>query len=423
MRIVIGGIGAVGRLLATRLAELGHDVTAIDRERSALSGLDHEINSIVGDICDPDVLESAEIKGATCFISATADINTNIIASCIAKKMFSVSTSIVWCETLSNKPLELFFKENFDVDYFIDSDMEIAKMLFDISRLNSVYYYAEMNGVSVLELPCVNGSDIANTSIRHLKNVITDIDMLILHIRRNGESISLPNANDSIKVGDIVCVACKTVDVNSVVSAFGIKHILPKIAIAGINSATKILIEKLCDIGCKVVAIDDSKDALLDIQCDVDKIYLKKLNAGSIAGLRLNDVTTFIAATDNEERNALMSITASASGVNRTISVTKSDEEMNIPTRSNVMINSDNAILHMVLDILHIRNNIPITNTNLTFVMLRVDENSSLIGRNINDLFPQDVSMPLFIINGGTIENITRNSILQNGQMLALAKL
>lgn len=423
MRIVIGGIGSVGRLLATRLAELGHDVTAIDRERSALSCLDDDINSVVGDICDPDVLESAEIKGATCFISATADINTNLIASCIAKKMFSVSTSIVRCETLSNKPLELFFKENFDVDYFIDSDMEIAKMLFDISSLDSVYYYAEMNGVSVLEIPCVTGSDIANTSIRHLKNVTPDIDMLILHIRRNGESISLPNANDSIKVGDIVYVACKTVDVHSVVSAFGIKHILPKIAIAGVNSTTKILMEKLCDIGCKVVAIDDSKDSLLDIQCNVDRIYLNNLNAGSISGLQLNSVTTFIAASDNEERNALMSITASAQGANRTVSVTKSDEEMNIPARSNVVINRADAILQMVLSVLHARNNIQLPNTNLTFVMLEIDENSSLIGRNVHDSFPKDVSMPLFIINGGMIENITHNSILQNCQMLALAKL
>lgn len=423
MRIVIGGIGSIGHLLATRLAELGHDVTAIDTERNALSGLDDEINSIVGDICDPDVLESAEIRGATCFISTTADINTNLIASCIAKKMFSVSTSIVLCKTLTNKHLELFFKENFDVDYFIESDMEIAKMLFDISMLDSVYYYTEMNGVSVLELPCVNGSDIANTSIRHLKNVVPDIDMLIVHICRNGESISLPNANDSIKVGDIVYVACKKVDVNAVVYAFGIKHILPKIAIAGVNSTTKMLMEKLCDRGYKVVAIDDSKDELLDIQCNADMIYLENLNASSIAEIQLKDVTTFIAATDNEERNALMSITASAQGVNRTISITKSNEGMHIPVRSNVVINRADAILQMVLGVLHVRNNISITNTNLTFVMLQINEDSSLIGRNVNDSFHKDVSMPLFIINGGRIENITHNSILQNGQMLALAKL
>jgi len=93
MRIVILGCGRVGAYLAKMLVAEGHQVAVIDKNRAAFArlGSDFPGNLVAGTGIDEDVLHRAGIEQADAFVAVTNGDNTNIMASQMAKEIFSVS--------------------------------------------------------------------------------------------------------------------------------------------------------------------------------------------------------------------------------------------------------------------------------------------------------------------------------------------
>jgi trk system potassium uptake protein TrkA len=96
MKIVIVGCGRVGALLATRLAEEGHEVTIVDIEKTAFDHLpqNYRGETLLGNGIDIDVLRSAGLEGADAFFSLTQGDNRNIMAAQIAREIFGVRRAI-----------------------------------------------------------------------------------------------------------------------------------------------------------------------------------------------------------------------------------------------------------------------------------------------------------------------------------------
>ncbi len=103
MRVVILGCGRLGAYLARQLAQDGHEVVVIDREREALEALgpDFPGEIVVGMGIDAEVLRRAGIERADAFIAATGYDNTNIMAAEVAREIFGVPLVI----TRLNDPL------------------------------------------------------------------------------------------------------------------------------------------------------------------------------------------------------------------------------------------------------------------------------------------------------------------------------
>lgn len=96
MFVVIMGCGRVGRLLATRLAALGHEVSVIDLKNEALAklGSDFHGKRVVGQGFDRQILIEAGIERADAFAAVSNGDNTNIIAARVAREQFNVERVI-----------------------------------------------------------------------------------------------------------------------------------------------------------------------------------------------------------------------------------------------------------------------------------------------------------------------------------------
>jgi trk system potassium uptake protein TrkA len=92
MRVVIMGCGRVGSRLATIMDAEGHDVAVIDKDPRSNRRLPGSYggNFIVGDATGEDVLIEAGIKQADVFVAVTQGDNRSIMASQVAKHVFSV---------------------------------------------------------------------------------------------------------------------------------------------------------------------------------------------------------------------------------------------------------------------------------------------------------------------------------------------
>ncbi|MSQ09530.1 MAG: TrkA family potassium uptake protein [Dehalococcoidia bacterium] len=96
MRVVIMGCGRVGSTLAANLDQGGHEVTIVDLDSSQFRRLPAGFGgrSLVGNGIDQDVLRRAGIEEADAFVAVTQGDNHNVLASQIAKHVFSVHNVI-----------------------------------------------------------------------------------------------------------------------------------------------------------------------------------------------------------------------------------------------------------------------------------------------------------------------------------------
>ncbi|HLA92831.1 MAG TPA: TrkA family potassium uptake protein [Actinomycetota bacterium] len=96
MHVVIMGCGRVGILLTQELVKDGHQVTVIDKNRSAFDRLPpgFEAKQVVGLGFDKDVLEEAGIKEADAFLAVSSGDNSNIVSARVAREHYHVSKVI-----------------------------------------------------------------------------------------------------------------------------------------------------------------------------------------------------------------------------------------------------------------------------------------------------------------------------------------
>jgi trk system potassium uptake protein TrkA len=97
MKVVVMGCGRVGARIASILDHNGHDVSVIDVDSRAFRRLAPDFRglTVIGTAIDEDVLRHAGIEEATAFVAVTNGDNRNIMASQIARLVFSVPEVVV----------------------------------------------------------------------------------------------------------------------------------------------------------------------------------------------------------------------------------------------------------------------------------------------------------------------------------------
>ena len=92
MRLVIVGCSRVGAMVASMMAEAGHQVSVVDLNPKAFErlGKDFSGQMVLGNGIDEDVLRQAGIEQADGFASLTNGDNRNVMAAQIAREIFHV---------------------------------------------------------------------------------------------------------------------------------------------------------------------------------------------------------------------------------------------------------------------------------------------------------------------------------------------
>lgn len=92
MKVVIFGCGRTGSTLALQLSSLGHDVTVIEKDPSALRrlGAEHGCKIVIGSGLDDDTLQQAGIQTADIFFTLTRGDNTNLMAAQIVRIRYKI---------------------------------------------------------------------------------------------------------------------------------------------------------------------------------------------------------------------------------------------------------------------------------------------------------------------------------------------
>lgn len=113
MFVVIVGGGKLGSYLARALLKQNHEVVVVEKDDRKAKMLDSLIDSrvtVVGDGCDPIVLEQAGVERADVVVADTGDDEDNLVVALIAKQKTKAR-----CIARVNNPRNRMIFESLDV--------------------------------------------------------------------------------------------------------------------------------------------------------------------------------------------------------------------------------------------------------------------------------------------------------------------
>lgn len=202
MRIVVAGAGAVGRHLASDLRRRGHEVVLIEqdpRHLEAAAEAAPDVEFVLGDACEPWVLEKADLRTADVVVAATGDDEDNLVISLLAKQEFGVPRTLARVNHPRN---EWLFSEQWGVDQAVSIPnlmaalVEEAVTVGDLVRLLRL----ERGRIALVEMTIPEGSPNAGRPLYELR---LPTDSAIVAILREGHVV-IPQPETVIAAGDEV---------------------------------------------------------------------------------------------------------------------------------------------------------------------------------------------------------------------------
>ena len=208
MRIVVAGAGNIGRHLAGDLQERGHDVTVIEQNPETVDKARQDapgVTFILGDACEPWVLDQADVRGSDVVVAATGDDEDNLVTSLLSKQEYAVPHVVARVNHPKN---EWMFNETWGVDvpmsppHVLTALVEEAVTVGDLVRL----FKLERGRVTLLEITIDEHSPVAGRPMYELR---LPQDSAVVAILRGGHVV-IPQPETKLVGGDEIMAIATT---------------------------------------------------------------------------------------------------------------------------------------------------------------------------------------------------------------------
>jgi trk system potassium uptake protein TrkA len=123
MRVIVAGGGNVGAFIVSQLAAAGHDLTVIESDPRRHAAAEANGNAerarwVLGDACEPTVLEAVDPTTADVLVAVTGDDEDNLVISLLAKQEFGVPRVVA---RVNNPDNEWMFNDSWGVDVSVST--------------------------------------------------------------------------------------------------------------------------------------------------------------------------------------------------------------------------------------------------------------------------------------------------------------
>lgn len=198
MRVAIAGAGAVGRSIAGKLLDNGHEVLLIDKTPTAIAvERVPRAEWLLADACEIASLDEAALQRCHVVIAATGDDKVNLVVSLLAKTEYGVPRVVA---RVNNPRNEWLFTEAWGVDVAVSTPrlmsalVEEAVSVGDLVRLLR-FSHGDAN---LVELTLPEESALIGTAVG---DVDWPADTTLVTIIR-GSTVLTPKPDDTLEAGD-----------------------------------------------------------------------------------------------------------------------------------------------------------------------------------------------------------------------------
>ena len=214
MFILIVGGGKVGSYLSRALVDQGHEVVVIEKDERKAKMLDRLIDrqvTVVGDGCDPFVLEGAGVARADVVVADTGDDEDNLVVTLLTKKK-----SKARCIARVNNPANKYIFDSLDPEDPV-TVISSTELILDVlneqvnaskyrSMLETMHLFGKGNmqlvKVAIPEQSPVDGRMLADVNLPH-NSVVVAVD------RKGQDDLEIPTGDTVLHSGDSMIVIVK----------------------------------------------------------------------------------------------------------------------------------------------------------------------------------------------------------------------
>lgn len=331
MKILIIGMGAIGRTVLANLVNEDHTITIIDENKEKVESLieRYDVMGVVGNGACLDVQLEAGVDTADTVIVVTQSDEVNILACLVAKKAGAGSTIARVRNPEYRKQAEQM-KEELGLSLVVNPELETADEIFNLISLPSVSnveHFAKSR-VALVEVEAEKGCAlIGETLISAGKKF--DTQALICAIQRDGKVI-IPSGSFEIKEGDKISFTADTKSLGDFLEEINmVEKPFKNVMIVGGGRVGYYLAEALSEKRYKVKVIENNKaqaEEMAELLPKVNVVYGNGTSHSVLIEEGIEAMDVFVALTGNDEANIIVSMFANEVNVRKAITQVMSGE-------------------------------------------------------------------------------------------------
>lgn len=200
MKVIVVGLGRMGRGLSLNLVKKGHRVTVIDSNPDAFEALGKNFNGlkVLGIGFDRDVLNEAKINQVDALVACTSSDAANVVIARIARNIFRVPRVIA--RLYDPRKADIYHRLGIQTISTTTWGIERATEILTYNHLDSVY---EMGNGNV-NLVCI---EVPALLVGHTVNEVTVVgEINVVSINRRNRTF-IPTLGAILEAEDILYVS------------------------------------------------------------------------------------------------------------------------------------------------------------------------------------------------------------------------
>ena len=325
MKIIIIGTGKVGFSLAEQLLNEKHDITIVDTQDSALRRATDalDIMSVKGNGVSTDTLREAGAEDADLLVAATNSDEVNMVC-CLTAKHLGAKYTIA---RIRNPEYNLGLhelKKNMGIDMVINPEnataVEISRLLRFPSAANIETFCR--GRVELMGFRLQEGDFLVNQPLHALSAQVKQLSLLVCAVDRDGE-VTIPNGSFVPQVGDKLYLIGRPTSLDQFFRLLG--RYSPKVKTVFIVGGGKIsvyltaILEKM-KMRVKIVELSEKRCRLVsEMMPRTTVICGDGTDQELLESERMSAADAFVALTDRDEDNLIISLYAMQQGVQKVV--------------------------------------------------------------------------------------------------------
>ena len=331
MKIVIIGLGTIGKTILKNLSRKGHNITIIDEDKDKIESLigKYDVSGIVGNGACIDIQREAGVKDADLAIVLTNSDELNVFACLVAKKI-GVKNTIARVRNPDYRKQIMEMKDELGISMIVNPEQDTATEIFNLINLPSIAQVEHFAKGRVLLVEIVAEKECAlvgETLITLGKKLKTKV--LICAVQR-GQTVTIPTGNFVIEEGDRIHLTSDAKSLRDFLAEVNlVKSPLKNIMIVGGSRIGYYLAGELSKKKYQIKLIESNRDTAEELASELPRVTVIHGN-GTQHDLLIEEgieaMDAFVALTDIDEENMVVSMFANKMKVKKTITQIKSDD-------------------------------------------------------------------------------------------------